>query len=172
MSSILKALKKLESEKAQRDELSTAVASDILRSSRRKRRRSYSLVVFFGCFAVFAFLSAGYYLVRTRDATESTVRVVDEPAAKGKPESIATPEVLPDDPPVETTAEQADFPVELPRLSGIVFQEQPENRLAIINDLPVMEGTRVEGYEVSRILPDRVILSHDVSVYEIVLESH
>lgn len=44
------------------------------------------------------------------------------------------------------------------RLSGIVYQDDPEGRVAVVNDLPVMKGTSIEGATVTDILPDRVRL--------------
>ncbi|WP_305040998.1 hypothetical protein [Geoalkalibacter sp.] len=42
------------------------------------------------------------------------------------------------------------------RVSEIHYQYDVKNRLAVVNDLPVMEGTIIEGVKVDRILPDRV----------------
>ena len=54
--------------------------------------------------------------------------------------------------------EKTSSPLVLPDLqvAEIVFQEQADARLAVINDLPVMEGTVIDGAEVIEILPDRV----------------
>jgi general secretion pathway protein B len=54
-----------------------------------------------------------------------------------------------------TTATAAgEFP-EL-KVSEIHYQYEVENRLAVVNDLPVMEGTVIDGARVDRILKDRV----------------
>ncbi len=163
MSSILKALKKLESEKSQRDELSTAVASDILKTSRRNKRNSLVLVLFF-CALFVAVAAAGYYAgimtnkpVTIEPQSETATPVVADNRNSTKPLSESVPE-----------AEHA--PVGLPMLSGIVYQDDPASRIAIINDLPVMEGTLVEGYEIEMITPDRVVLSKDNSEYILLLE--
>ncbi len=42
------------------------------------------------------------------------------------------------------------------RVSEIHYQWEVKNRLAVVNDLPVMEGTLIEGAKVDRILKDRV----------------
>ena len=163
MSSILKALKKLESEKSQRDELSTAVASDILKSSRQTARNPILLIILF-CLFVTAVAAAGYYaaVVTNRTATvdqmaEAAVQVVVSNKQVQNPAALAS--------------QAAKHPeIDLPILSGIVYQDDPESRIAIINDLPVMEGTLVEGYEVRMISPDRVLLRKDSSVYTLLLE--
>ena len=149
MSSILKALKKLESEKAQRDELSTAVASDILRSSRRRSRHPVTIaaVIVVGLVLVGG---AGYLLAVSQQEAETA------PAAASRP--VEKPVAAPETERVTPVVTQAVQPVDLPQLSGIAWQENPADRLAIINDLPVMEGTSVEDYVVRRIRPDRVVL--------------
>ena len=83
MSSILKALKKLESEKSQRDELSTAVASDILRSSRRGRARSLPVIIGGLIVAVILVALSGYFIA-------TRILNVDRTAA-----SVAEPRVVP-----------------------------------------------------------------------------
>ncbi len=42
------------------------------------------------------------------------------------------------------------------KVSEIHYQYEVENRLAVVNDLPVMEGTVIDGARVDRILKDRV----------------
>jgi len=150
MSSILKALKKLEGEKSQRDELSTAVASDILRTSRQKTSRPVVIVV---ASALAVLLLAIGYFVAISTSTDSPVPIASEPEATIKPavmkNNVRTP--------VATLPPNSD----IPRLSGIVYQQDAAGRLAIINDLPAMEGTMVEAYLIKAIQPDRVILLKD-----------
>ncbi len=164
MSSILKALKKLESEKSQRDELSTAVASDILRASRKSSRKPAILIISI-CVLVFAVAAAGYYtaiLLNTSagrlDQPESYRTTGQSTVGAEKPTSAVS------------TPPSGPAPVDLPRLSGIVYQDNPDSRLAIINDLPVMEGTLVEGYQVQMIYPDRVLLLKDSTEHTLLLE--
>jgi len=45
------------------------------------------------------------------------------------------------------------------QVTQIVYQPQPEARMAIVNDLPVMEATEIEGATVVEILSDRVRFS-------------
>lgn len=54
-------------------------------------------------------------------------------------------------------------------LSGIAYQQDRESRLAIVNDLPVMEGTVIEGVLVEEILKDRVLFSSEGRTFEIPL---
>ncbi|MDY6848226.1 MAG: hypothetical protein SV239_03735, partial [Thermodesulfobacteriota bacterium] len=54
-----------------------------------------------------------------------------------------------------TTATAAGAFPEL-KVSEIHYQYEVENRLAVVNDLPVMEGTVIDGARVDRILRDRV----------------
>lgn len=166
MSSILKALKKLESEKSQRDELSTAVASDILRSSRNQT--THTALKIAGVVAtVILIAAAGYYLAL------KTMHV--------QPETISSTKPLEQQPhvdkkvsaPSSTADVTATVPSQkLPRLSGIVYQQDPQSRLAIINDLPVMEGTLVEDFEVKTIYPDRVILFKNRTEFTLPLEQN
>ncbi len=158
MSSILKALKKLESEKSQRDELSTAVASEILRSSRVQRRSSVPAILATVLFAL-AIGAAGYFIAldrsgEHREPTDRSPAELAEPSPVPKDRSVSSP------PPASP----------LPRLSGIVYQQDPGSRLAIINDLPVMVGTLVEGYDVRVIYPDRVVVSKGGAEFTLFLE--
>jgi general secretion pathway protein B len=52
-------------------------------------------------------------------------------------------------------------------LSGIVFQPDRQARLAVVNDLPVMEGTVIEGARVEEILADRVRFAWEGSTLEV-----
>ena len=111
-----------------------------------------------------AVAAAGYYaaVVTNRTATveqkaEAAVQVVVSNKQVQSPAGLAPP---------ATKHPEIDLPI----LSGIVYQDDPESRIAIINDLPVMEGTLVEGYEVRMISPDRVLLHKDSSDYTLLLE--
>jgi general secretion pathway protein B len=164
MSSILKALKKLESEKAQRDELSTAVASDILRSSRSKTTHA-ALKIAGVAVAVILIAAAGYYLAL------KTIPVQPAKITPVKPVVQQNPVVKKETAPPTIIAAPATTPSQnLPRLSGIVYQQDPQSRLAIINDLPVMEGTLVEDFEVKTIYPDRVLLLKNSTEFTLPLE--
>lgn len=56
------------------------------------------------------------------------------------------------------------------QVSGIVYQEDPHGRMAVVNDLPVMEGTAIAGAVVEEILPDRVRFSRDGTSFEVLLQ--
>jgi general secretion pathway protein B len=228
MSSILKALKRLEEEKAERLDAPVDIARDILR---QPRRRSHSMpwlaLAIAGCGVVVAVgllvlwydgqpvtlqdranhaggvstsprlplpptaapvLDAPEPIADVRPEPEVVeVRMVPPPVdVAGKPVAtrqtgiaamaVAAPEES--TPPVtrrEATPKTAPVPsvtrpqAEGPHLivSGIVFQPEPETRLAIVNDLPVMEGTLIEGAEVVEILADRVRFVREGNVFEV-----
>jgi general secretion pathway protein B len=66
----------------------------------------------------------------------------------------------------------ASVPADAPPLAvtGIAFNSDPESRMAVVNGLPVMPGTIIEGVKVEEILPDRVRFSGGGSVFEIFLQ--
>jgi len=170
MSSILKALKKLESEKSRRDELSTAVASDILRSSRNKKSHIFFKVIAV-CIGVVLIAAAGYYLAVKTAHVGPADSALAHPGVVQEAERIVVAEKLDSRPvPKPQATAQTTAVQNLPELSGIVYQDDPESRLAIINDLPVMEGTLVAEFSVKEILPDRVVLSKDNSEIVLILD--
>jgi hypothetical protein len=61
---------------------------------------------------------------------------------------------------------------EHPRLvvSGIAYQGDRGSRIAVVNDLPVMEGSLVGGARVEEILSDRVKFSRDGKLFEVPLQ--
>lgn len=56
-------------------------------------------------------------------------------------------------------------------VSGIAWQEAPEERLAVINDLPVMEGTDIGDARVEEIHSDRVIFRRGSERFVILLQT-
>jgi general secretion pathway protein B len=68
-----------------------------------------------------------------------------------KPQSVGTPEAH----------------VQLPPLSGIAWNKDSADRLAIINGQPVGTAASISGYRVDEILQDRVKLSRNGSSFEI-----
>jgi general secretion pathway protein B len=235
MSSILKALKKLEEEKARREGGGGDLARDILRGAQRRRGlRGWWLLpigLIGGGLAVFAVLgqlsqtpnqggrptspaSARAYLnekAPPTTLTESPGTVADgadrehaapepdpavQPAAgqdarRQPPEDrMASVQSRPiADEPQAASARDAADPVaeEAPGndlaadatagreptgdlvLSGIALQDGNATGMAIINGLPVMEGTVIEGARVEAVLPDRVRLKRDGEVFELLL---
>ena len=186
MSSILKALRKLEDEKANMGEGSVDLAHDILKRSYEDKRSS-SAWKFVTLIAVVLLLGAGYLVfLPSVDSPQPTVRTAqDLPSLTVPPQSVQQPTALPvvvmpdlnrkivkppsvstskTRPPAvkETVAISAkttsSAPVKIPDLllEEIVYVEDPSARLAVVNDLPVMQGTDIDGARVIEILSDRV----------------
>lgn len=201
MSSILKALRKLEDEKAELGEGSVNLAHDILKRNHTEHRTTLRPI--FAVCCVLLIIAGGGWVYWSRShpqpASPTIVRqsapperlqpratpqrqseqineslpkaelkITPEPAAPvDKPEPEAT---TPQNRPV-TAAEKsrpstviADTPEEINipdlRVDTIIYHRQPSARLAIINDLPVMEGTDINGARVKEIMPDRVRFSY------------
>ncbi|TYP00287.1 general secretion pathway protein B [Geothermobacter ehrlichii] len=190
MSSILKALRKLEEEKVRSGENRVDIAADILRGEgRSKGSGSRPAIWTTVLLAVLVLLAGGIYYLGAKKGPQF---VVQPPAGEAVPGQSAGKAVtaVPRPPLGETPGPepstssalsasgggrqasglaagkpQASRPVKTEAdavpltVSGIVYQDAPENRMAIINDLPVMTGSVVEGYRVEKILRDRVIFS-------------
>lgn len=165
MSSILDALKKLEKEKIHRNEVSTAIASDILRSGSKTRGPQWKiplalfLVVTVMSGIAFSLFSEPTPLTDTESSKRPAIVVVESTKPKTVKNSTALPLSNP-------------LPADLPLLSGIVFQQQKEARMAILNDLPVMEGTIVAGYTLQEIFPTHVILTQNGQSFSVPLNPH
>ncbi len=56
------------------------------------------------------------------------------------------------------------------RVSDIFFQENNSDSMAVVNDLPVMEGTKIEGAIVEKILVDRIIFRVGSQRHEVLLD--
>jgi len=67
------------------------------------------------------------------------------PLAEPSP-AAASPEVVPASLPVLT-------------VTAVAYRPKPEERLAVVNDLPVMEGTSIDGVQIVEILPEGVRFS-------------
>ena len=232
MSSILKALKRLEEEKAERLDTPVDIARDILRQPRRRSRTvPWLSISIAGCVVVVAIgvliqwyarqsftiaqsekHAAGVSEVPQPSLPPASASVIEtpEPAVENRPESgvveermvpfpvvvagnpvavhntagTSTAVAAPDDsmvPVARTDMAPKAAPVSTnvrseamgPHLvvSEIFIQPGPEARLAIVNDLPVMERTHIEGAEVVEILSDRVRFSREGSVFEVKLET-
>jgi general secretion pathway protein B len=55
-------------------------------------------------------------------------------------------------------------------LTGIAFQDGRESRLAVVNELPVMEGTMIAGARVVEISRDRVRFDVSGRSFEVLLD--
>jgi len=160
MSSILDALRKLEKEKTERGEmLSTAVAGEILRVDHCRRQRRWLLPAMLLVIVLLAVVSV------------VLLQVPDAPLPPPDPVAESTPRVQPAEAPsvLVPAVEAAARPGDLPVLSGIVYQAQRDARIAILNDLPTMEGADIAGYRLQEILPDRVVLTQQGRKYEVPL---
>jgi general secretion pathway protein B len=222
MSSILKALKKVEEERAARQGESADFARSLLRSDHRRRRSGYGLLLW----GVILLLPIGAWWLSRPDAApvqNPTVManplaaepalVADTPPAAAEPPVAAkrlaadaeVVEVIFSAPVIEaasrpgptvpvsqslplvSTPASPELPTEQPRpaakqrktaeppplslqLSGIAWQEEREARLAIIDDLPVMEGMMIDGVMVEEILRDRVRFSQNGRIIELLVE--
>ena len=234
MSSILKALKKLEEEQARREGGGGDIARDILRGAQRRRGpRGWWLLpvgLVGGGVAVFAAfgllsrtpnqggrttipasekanraenplqapLTETHEAVVTgaaqRNATSPTAPAAQPAAGSGarRPPSEARASSVP---PASMAGERAAAPnreVSVPVaeeasdidretepiaggesadlvLSGIALQDGNATGMAIINGLPVMEGTVIEGARVEAVLSDRVRLERGGEVFELLL---
>lgn len=212
MSSILKALRRLEEEKAERLDTPVDIARDILRRPQKKRPIPAGWLLTFACMGVFG-TAAGLVLFSGLGEEENTGIIpkagasaparVETPtsmpvAARSVPPTVvvAEPEVVEvrmSPPPASagagSEASAAVAPVRIssdrkpppptsPKdgnaqalsaglaVSDIAFQAEREARLAIVNDLPVMEGTVIEGARVEEILADRVRFSRAGEMFE------
>jgi len=192
MSSILKALRKVEDENAALGGGSVDLAHDILKRSYDEKKNAPWLLIS-GCVVLMAIAVAlGWWLagyqqkatpssvssemVETSATQPSPVAREDqvsfhEPVEPGIPAApIASvtvkPEVYIDLPkqevsqtePVTEKNQAVILPVML--IEEIVYQQDPAARLAVINGLPVMEGTDIDGVRVIEILADRVRCSY------------
>jgi general secretion pathway protein B len=224
MSSILKALRKLEEEKAARREGGFDIARDILRtSSRRRPAISWRLpAAILG--AVLLFGWGGYRLAIPSAPVPASVPVIGQPlpastvappknpalSAAIPPAAMLHPRTVVAEPPIVEEVIEHDIPASFPVqtrarpipaakagpapvasspvpavppspktqaavqdilpalvLSDIVYHDDPDARLAIINDLPVMLGTAIDETVVEEILRDRVRLSRNGKIFEI-----
>jgi hypothetical protein len=78
---------------------------------------------------------------------------------------------LPSSPtPLKSLSENAVTPPPTLTVSGIAWQKDNANRMAVVNSTPVREGGIVEGAAVKEILPDRVRFSLNGKEFEVSLE--
>jgi general secretion pathway protein B len=218
VSSILKALKKLEQEKVVRGERPVNLAVDIHRGARRRRQ---NLLIPAAWVLLGMGLAAGViWLVRAPGPPRAPAVALApaptpvSPQAPNAPQLpvpatpiesgpvSSLPSVLHDSPTVGAVGRgilapprpapipadnQPARPDKKPggsgrgeegkmgsrhpslQLTGIVWQDDAASRMAIINDLPVMVGTVIEGAKVVEIHPDRVVLTADGKKTELLL---
>lgn len=188
MSSILKALRKLEEEKAALGEGGVDIARDILKRGPAGTQHSslWRLVVpvllgaLLGAGGLFWFVPRPHSVpqvdvaktsIPSREQNEIVPTTPTQPISESKPQDqpkIAKParvEPVPPKKAVEPILIESDG---LPflKLSGIAYRDKAEERIAIINDLPVMQGTSIEGATVVAIHPDSVELEWQGKKFE------
>ncbi|PLX80873.1 MAG: hypothetical protein C0616_06580 [Desulfuromonas sp.] len=202
MSSILKALKRLEEEKASRDGGQVDISRDILLGDSSAPAKGGWAGLWIAALVLLTVAVVGGFLVwinLDRDNDDSAIRdarpsqqqrtevsevalkpelevkttqvekkstpvqqPVRQPAAVEKsslvkdlePKTMASAEtknISADAKPVSAMSLESPLIV-----SGIVYQENNADRLAVVNDLPVMQGTVIDGYTVAEIERDRV----------------
>ncbi|GAB4179604.1 MAG: hypothetical protein Tsb0017_18730 [Geothermobacteraceae bacterium] len=185
MSSILKALKKLEEDKVRSGEVRVDIAADILRGrTRKKESPARNWIIALALFFVITGAAAAWLWLNS-----PAVKLVSEPGGHLAPpatvEQTADPRLqqqksLPTTPsrssevPTRQQAAAGNETVEPPpvappaekplpelQLSGIVFQADPASRMAIVNDLPVMTGGMVDGWLLERIDANQVHFVRD-----------
>lgn len=236
MSSILKALKKLEEEKAARRNGSTDVAKGILRSIPRQHLKSRWILPVSIAGSALAAALLTYILTGGKPSTERESvpevhrRVASEIPERKAPVQAAAPAVSGTPlPPVNevavaaikipgkkkkdamrpiTTSSAAKLPARLPenkgnaesspevqspatnnhlsqknsdesmrqtdvhsrpllRVSGIAWNRDSSERLAVVNGMPVSEGTTIEGARVEEILKDKVRFSFEKRTFDV-----
>lgn len=194
MSSILKALRKLEDEKASMGEGGVDLAHDILKGHFAERRAlPWIIIAASGCLLLLIAATGGWWLYGALATPPAKVAQTVPPTPVVAP-PVSLPEKLPETEQIDEQAgssvsEVVKMPAEELRVSSrqtgdlkpvasavvaeeaalldipdlrveeIIFHQQPESRLAVINDLPVMEGTDIDGAHVEEIMPDRVRFS-------------
>lgn len=219
MSSILKALKKLERERALRLDTPLELGRDILRGETRRRRGAFWLGPLLSGVVLLGLGFGGWWLLRPAPATaplraadplpggltvltasRADAVVVEELVERRRPAAVAPlaprPVARPAVPPssvapgvpaaaaVAVPALTAASPPPSPPAAGsetvpadpglvvqaIAFSPRREERLAVINELPVMEGTAIGAFMVEEILSDRVVLRRGAATLTLSLD--
>lgn len=185
----MKALKK-------RDGVAGAAEITVEATGRKPRRPPYLSLLAGALAGLFCVLLVLFLLpervpvpAASRPVDEPAVPVAQKPhpAASAEPSGAVSRTVesaTPTSPPVAAATVQAPQPLEdasdmnrpssvppLPEalslvVSEIYFQEAAGGSMAIINDLPVMEGTTIENALAERIFPDRVLFLVNGQRYE------
>jgi len=194
LSSILKALKKLEAEKARSQGAQVDLTRDILRPAEPRRSSPLKLpllilaLILFGGVVGIAFVS---WFDRP-DSSSISSEPVSSPADR-VPTPSPPPSAVPVPPTQPGPVSRSDRPqaagleparpvtppdvveptsphlVAHPSLvvSGVVYQTDPASRIAIVNDLPAMAGTMVEGAMIEEIRQGSVVFSYQGERFEI-----
>lgn len=179
MSTILKALKKLEERKASEGQRNGDIAWDILREQGRESEQllpwrwwmigvvTFLVIVLLIFWFTYRQLQPRDQRLTTMPSSSTSVRpAVPKEVPPQLPVKTSPPPVKASPPPVRpaeptpSPGELSPIPADLKLLvSGIAFQESAEARMAIVNELPVMVGTVIDGVIVEQIEEQRVIFS-------------
>ncbi|SHI45085.1 general secretion pathway protein B [Malonomonas rubra DSM 5091] len=187
MSSILKALRKVEDDKASLGEGSVDLAHDILKGNYEQPKPAFAMlpIVLVSVFLLFAAVLLFGVLSRLQPVADPVVVIPNVP----RQDEVVSPPLEPSmEQPrqAEITQQPVDKQVSgsssvegsksgeieknnqlrasiiIPELlvEEIVYHTDSSSRLAVISQLPVMEGTSIEGALVEKIYPDRVQFSY------------
>jgi general secretion pathway protein B len=207
MSSILKALKKLEQEKELRGrgsfDIARGISRDLPRSSAKPRWviplavASAAVAASLATFTLISFfppepLKPASATGQHEESRPSVVKVpgrslspaagsgvspgkVDRPAdvalqrgfTGGKPVYVTPP--ADEIGPVQLSKPSTDLPIPLLHLTGIAWQKDSSDRVAVVNGISVTEGVMVEGARVEEIFQDRVRFSFEKQTFDVVL---
>ena len=94
------------------------------------------------------------------DQKKTSPNLISEEAKVAPTNTIKLPEKTPD--------QSTTTPLSL-RISGIIWSEEPSNRIAVINGSTMTEGSIIEGVKIVEIHPTRVRFFHNNQFFEIPL---
>ena len=109
---------------------------------------------------------------KIRNSAEIKKSAIPPPGEKaGRDISAKEPDVVPQTAikSAEPTPRRSATPLPALKLSGIIWQEEPSERRAMINGRIAAEGSIIEGVKVVEIHPARVRFSHNGKSFEITL---
>ncbi|MGZ3648074.1 MAG: general secretion pathway protein GspB [Syntrophales bacterium] len=109
---------------------------------------------------------------KIQDSAESKKSAIPPPSKKaGRNIFAKEPDIAPETikKSAEATPRASATPLPSLKLSGIIWQEEPGERRAMINGRVATEGSMIEGVKVVEIHPTRVRFSHNGRSFEITL---
>lgn len=208
MSSILKALKKLEHENSGHVPELLTIDSDILRSSRSSRSISLLslgllLLLFFGGGATVAYLfmmkarvspsvtkpqaeilsksssplvtgktipvQAVIVPAHTKRSDAVADKVADSIVKNAAPASVASVSENPQGATISAANKINSASAPTLRVNGIAFQNGGTDNMAIVNGMPVSNGSIIEGATVKEVQQDRILFQYNGERFEIQL---
>ena len=198
MSSILKALKKLEHEKSGHFPDSLKIDSDILRGTDSFRNFSPFTLALLLLLVFVGGAAAAYYFMSVSKAPQPTVKAPQAVTIKTVTTLVPAPVIIPGviparkaavparKAPAKTTgsgiSEQpeksnlaarresaANAAVPVLRVNGIAYQSSAADSMAIVNGTAVLNGSVIEGITVEDVRKDRVLFQYNGERFEIQL---